>query len=128
MSNTAVIGLGSNINPHANIPEAKQLISQKYKLLAESQFIVTKPIGADQQPDFINGALLIETTSDIESLKKDLKQIEDALGRKREANKFAPRTIDLDIVVWNNKVVDQDFYHRDFLKQSTLQLIPHLKY
>ena len=128
MSHTAVIGLGSNINPQTNIAEAKKILGQKYTILAESQFVVTKPIGTTTQPDFINGAVLIKTALAQERVKKDLKNIEISLGRRHETDKFGPRTIDLDIVVWNNQVMDQDFYQRDFLKQSTLELIPNLKY
>ena len=128
MSHTAVIGLGSNINPQTNIAEAKKILGQKYTILAESQFVVTEPIGTTTQPDFIKGAVLIKTALAQERVKKDLKNIEISLGRRHETDKFGPRTIDLDIVVWNNQVMDQDFYQRDFLKQSTLELIPNLKY
>ncbi len=128
MINQAVVGLGSNIEPSKNIPEAKKIIAQKQKVIAESKFVVTKPIGSTTQPDFLNGALLIETSLSLEDLKTDLKNIERQLGRHKQADKYAPRTIDLDIVVWNQTVIDHDFYERSFLKTAVLELIPNLKY
>ena len=126
--NTAIIALGSNIHPQENIPKAKELVRQKYKTIAESQFITTKALGLTEQADFLNGAFLIETEGSLEALNEGLKKIEISLGRIPAADKSGPRTIDLDIVVWNDQVIDQDFYERDFLKDSVLELLPHLKY
>ena len=126
--NRAVIALGSNIDPQENIGRAKKLLVRAYHILAESQFIMTKPIGDTDQKDFINGALLLETPLAFDELKKMLKIMEVQLGRHEKTAKFGPRTIDLDIVVWNGKVVDQDFYERDYLKQAVLGLWPNLRY
>jgi len=126
--NQAIIGLGSNIEPHKNIQKAKELLAKKFRIMAESAFKVTKPIGKLQQPDFINGTLSIETELGIDRLKAILREIETELGRDRAKGRFGPRTIDLDIVIWNKDVIDQDFYKRDYLKQSVLELIPGLKY
>ena len=126
--NRAIIGLGSNIDPNQNIREAKETLAQKFRLLAESCFTFTKPIGKIHQPDFINGTVLIETELSIGQLKKMLKTIESDLGRKETGNRDGPRTIDLDIVVWNKSIMDQNFYERNYLKQSVLELTPDLKY
>ena len=126
--NKVVIGVGSNIHPARNISEARRILSQKYYIIRESHFVTTKPIGNETQPDFVNGAILIETACDRETLAKELKDIERALGRPADHKKSAPRSIDLDIVVYNGEVVDQDFYRRDFLKHAVLELLPALKY
>ena len=126
--NQAVIGFGSNIDPQRNIQKAKITLGRKFRIIAESEFKVTKPIGDDQQPDFINGTVLIETEIGIDQLKISLKAIESQMGRDHTKDRFSPRTIDLDIVVWNNNIVDQDFYNREYLRQSVLELIPGLKY
>ena len=65
---------------------------------------------------------------DPNTLKKKLTEIEKRMGRKKSNIKYGPRTIDLDIVVFNNKVLDKDFYQRDFLKNSCLELLPNLDY
>ena len=69
----------------------------------------------------------METDLEQQSLKKELKQIEDILGRDRSLPKFGPRTIDLDILIWNKKVVDEDYYERDFLRKGVEEIIPDLE-
>ena len=126
--NRAVIAFGSNINPVQNIQKAKEKIARKHRIISESEFVMTKPIGFLGQPDFLNGSALIETSADFDGLKAELKNIETNLGRIHTAEKNSPRPIDLDIVVWNDKLVDEDFYQREFLKKSVLEVLPELKY
>ncbi len=57
-------------------------------------------------------------------MKTRLREIESGLGRVRTGNKNGPRTIDLDILVWNGEVVDDDVYEREFLKTSIRELLP----
>lgn len=124
--NRAVISVGSNIRPDENIPLARRRIAKGVKLLAESRFVETEPIGFADQPNFVNGAFLIETEMDLDELRKWLRRVEDELGRVRTANKYGPRTIDLDVVVWNGRIVDDDVYRRDFLRSTVLELLPDL--
>lgn len=126
--NHVVVGLGSNIAPEQNIPKAKEILAQKCSILAESRFAMTKSVGDTQQSDFMNGTVLLETELDSNRLKAELKKIESRLGRGENHSHETPRTIDLDIVLWNGAVVDQDFYKRDYLKESVLELVPDLKY
>jgi 2-amino-4-hydroxy-6-hydroxymethyldihydropteridine diphosphokinase len=128
MTNKAVIGLGSNIDPQANIVRAVDILKTKFFVLAQSKFVRTKPIGPCGQEDFINGAVLIETHLDLYELRAFLKHLETEMGRKRDNNPFSSRVIDLDLTVWNGQVLDKDFYERDFLKKATLELVPDLKY
>ena len=128
MNNHVVVELGSNIEPEKYIPKAKQLLSEKFKIISESKFVQTKPIGGIPQPDFINGAILLETELNAQELKTVLKSLEEQLGREKGSPPFGPRTIDLDIVVWNGEIIDQDFYKRAYLKESVLELCPDLRY
>jgi len=127
MPHEVVIGLGSNIDPEANLEQAVQELKSRFKVSKRSQWTRTKPIGIQDQPDFYNGALLMETELEQQSLKKELKRIEDLLGRDRSLPKFGPRTIDLDILIWNKKVVDEDYYERDFLRKGVEEIIPDLE-
>ncbi len=127
MPHEVVIGLGSNINPEANLEQAVLELKSRFKVSKRSQWTRTKPIGIQDQPDFYNGALLMETELEQQSLKKELKRIEDILGRDRSLPKFGPRTIDLDILIWNKEVVDEDYYERDFLRKGVEEIIPDLK-
>jgi len=125
--NEVVIGIGSNINPKINIKKAKELISTKVKILKISSFIETEPLEVKKQNNFINGSILIKTDMNKNALKFWLRNLEVNLGRIRTPNKYGPRTIDLDILVWNGEVVDGDVYKRSFLRLSMKELLPDLK-
>lgn len=124
--NRAVIAVGSNIDPERNIAEARRRIVAAQRLLGESPVVETEPIGKADQPNFFNGTLCIETPMDREALRAWLHGIEQDLGRRRTGDKYGPRTIDLDIVVWNGEVVDDDVYRRDYLKAGVRQVWPGL--
>lgn len=124
--NSAVIGVGSNINPKSNIDRAEQLLRQKLHFVACASRLQTKPVGFADQPDFVNSAFLVETTFDISELKLFLQATEKLLGRVRGRNKNGPRTIDLDIIVFNSQVVDDNVYKRDFLRKLIAEVLPDL--
>ncbi|MFA9408419.1 MAG: 2-amino-4-hydroxy-6-hydroxymethyldihydropteridine diphosphokinase [Candidatus Dadabacteria bacterium] len=125
--NKVVIGVGSNIDPETNINQAKEVIAKAHNLKKVSSFIETEPIGCENQTNFLNGALLIETEMDTPTLKAWLKNLEKELGRIKSENKNGPRTVDLDIIVWNGEVVDNEVYEREFLINSINELLPELK-
>ena len=122
----AVISVGANIDPHHNIERAKNILGSQ--LLDCSPLLITTPEGYTEQPDFINCAFLIQTTLTADALKQQLLSIESQLGRVRTANKNGPRTIDLDITVFDGEIVDDDFYKYNFVKKSILHLLPELNY
>ena len=126
--NQVIISVGSNIEPDKNIAKAREILARDFEVVAETDFVSTKPVGYTQQPDFLNGAVLVRTDLKLEPLRQHLKQIEDTLGRRRGVLTFGPRTVDLDIVVWNGKLLDPDFYEREYLKKAVLELAPDLKY
>ena len=107
--NQAIIAVGSNIDPDTNIAKAREILARDFEVIAETDFVSTKPVGYTQQPDFLNGAVFVRTDLKLEPLRQHLKQIEDTLGRRRGVLTFGPRTVDLDIVVWNGKLLAPDF-------------------
>jgi 2-amino-4-hydroxy-6-hydroxymethyldihydropteridine diphosphokinase len=117
--NKVIIGLGSNILPEENIGKALEELGNIISIIKTTALLRTKPVGIIDQPDFLNGALLAETNLDKESLKVYLKSLEDLLGRDRTLPKSGPRTIDLDIIVWNGEILDEDYYTRDYLRELT---------
>lgn len=121
-SNIVIIGIGSNINADTNIPRMLEILKTKVNVLKVSSFLKTKPIGIVNQPDYTNGAVKVETELNQKNLIIVLKEIEDQMGRDRTSLKFGPRCIDLDIVVWNGKIKDKDYYTRDFLQKSVGEL------
>ncbi|PWD98753.1 2-amino-4-hydroxy-6-hydroxymethyldihydropteridine diphosphokinase [Marinilabilia rubra] len=122
MANRVIIGLGSNINPEQNIREAFEILDSRYGLLKSSGPVKTSPIGITDQPDFYNAVGLIEFSLSANELKKQLKGIEDEMGRDRNRPKYGPREIDLDILLWNGEVVDEDYYEREFLQQLVKEI------
>ncbi len=122
-----IISVGSNINPIDTVKKAQKLVADQFSLITTSTFVFTKPIGFADQADFYNGVFLIETNHTIDETTKILKEIEQLCGRKRTANKNGPRTIDLDIAVWDMRVVDNDVYSRQFLKDAILEVLPDLQ-
>ncbi len=124
--NRAVIGLGSNIEPEKHVELAVERIEARHRLLARSRFRWTKPIGIADQANFLNGAVLIETDLARDKLEAWLKGVEADLGRVRTGDKYGPRTLDLDLVVWNGQVVDEDVRQRDFLRSSVREVLPEL--
>lgn len=95
----ALIGVGSNIAPFKYIPAAFTLLKQRQRIIASSTFYQTEPLGRPDQPAFINGVWAIQTTTPPLRLQKQLHDIEDQLGRIRTSDKYAPRVIDLDLIL-----------------------------
>ncbi len=99
-----------------------EILIREVKVIKVSSLLKTKPIGFKNQPDFTNGAVKLETPFNRQELTILLKSIEDRLGRDRTAPKYGPRTIDLDLVVWDGEIVDEDYYTRDFLRESIQEI------
>ncbi|HLN73229.1 MAG: 2-amino-4-hydroxy-6-hydroxymethyldihydropteridine diphosphokinase [Methylococcaceae bacterium] len=120
--NECIIGIGSNINAQANIAKVLNLLESHFVVMQVSSMVQTKAIGITDQPDYTNGAVRILTEMSMEELSSFLKKLEDQMGRDRTQPKFGPRNIDLDILIWNNEIVDEDYYTREFLRQSAQEL------
>ena len=96
----AFLGVGSNLSPDENVPAALELLSWEVDITAISTFYRTPPLGDPSSPPFINGVLEVHTTLSEEGLLEFLARVEGLLGRVREADKYAPRTMDLDLLVY----------------------------
>jgi dihydroneopterin aldolase/2-amino-4-hydroxy-6-hydroxymethyldihydropteridine diphosphokinase len=105
-ANRAFISLGSNIEAERNLPAAVRRLAARCRLVAASPVYETRPVGTTDQPNFLNAAVLVETELQAGELKAEVLQaIEQALGRVRSEDKNAPRTIDLDISLFNDQVM-----------------------
>ena len=125
--NTVIVGIGSNIDAEKNVSAAKRMLGEKLNVLGESKFVRTKPIGSREQQDFLNGSLLVKTRLGRKQLKTVLKGVEIALGRGVREDRYGPRKMDLDMLVWNGEIIDSDIYKRDFLRRSVIELCPELE-
>ncbi|MBX7258799.1 MAG: 2-amino-4-hydroxy-6-hydroxymethyldihydropteridine diphosphokinase [Candidatus Hydrogenedentes bacterium] len=129
----AIVSVGSNIEPELNIPQAMTLLRDFVDLEAVSTFYRTAPLGRPEQPAFLNGVCLLETEGSPRWLKFEvLRHIESELGRERTTDKFAPRSIDLDIALFGEEIVqepglrvpDPDIRERPFLALPIYELRP----
>jgi 2-amino-4-hydroxy-6-hydroxymethyldihydropteridine diphosphokinase len=104
------LGLGSNLGDRvANIEKAYELIAERAigTLLRKSPFYETAPIGCDSPLKFVNAVVEIMTDiAPIELLSK-LREVEYELGRKRTSDKNSPRTIDIDILLYDFIVINE---------------------
>lgn len=120
---TTIISVGSNIRPQENFAAAKKILQAETNFKGNASYIITKPWGYVDQDDFLNGAFWIETESEFEKFNTYLKTVEKRLGRIKHGNIAGPRTIDLDIVIWNNEIIIDDFYEKDFIRIPVTELI-----
>ena len=133
--NNVFIGVGSNISPEESVTKALELLAGRIQIRGISTFYRTNALDRPEQPDFLNGVVKIDTEMEPEDLKsKVLLEIENELGRVRMEDKFAPRTLDLDILVFGDllidneemKVPDPDIETRAFVAVPLLELAPDL--
>jgi 2-amino-4-hydroxy-6-hydroxymethyldihydropteridine diphosphokinase len=102
---TAWLLLGSNLHPEHNLAEAVNLLAQRTALLAVSSVWQSPPADGSDQPEYLNAAVRIETDLPPEELLAGvITPIEQQLGRRRTAEKFAPRTIDIDLALYDDRV------------------------
>lgn len=103
----AFVILGSNIDPSHNLGLALKALRarQEWVVLRTSPIYRSKSLGGDY-PDFLNAAVLVETTLDPGQLRRVFREIEAELGRQRSADPNAPRTIDLDLALYDELVLD----------------------
>lgn len=100
--NVVLLSLGANIEPEANLVAAVRLLRGAGRVLAVSAVYETEPVGAPDQPHFLNAAVMLETALGLAAFKRDvIGAIERQLGRVRDPrDRNAPRTIDIDVALW----------------------------
>jgi 2-amino-4-hydroxy-6-hydroxymethyldihydropteridine diphosphokinase len=131
----AFVSIGSNISPEENVKKAVRLLRSEASVRAISTVYLTEPIGRPDQPSYYNCVVEIETgLPPLEFKHFVLKRIEDKLGRKRGKERYEARTIDLDLVLYDDITMqeegltlpDPDIPHRPFLAAALYELAPDL--
>jgi 2-amino-4-hydroxy-6-hydroxymethyldihydropteridine diphosphokinase len=123
----AYLGLGSNIDPAINIAGALEMLGRHLTIEEVAQTWETAAVGS-HGPNFLNTAAAVHTQLPPELLKSlVLRRIERELGRVRTANKNAPRTIDLDILVYEGQVLDPKVWTYAFVAVPLAELLPGLR-
>lgn len=142
MTKRAVISLGSNIDKERNLPAAIRLLAKMCTIISVSDIYETAPVGEPNGPpagskerlNFWNAAALVETDLSPNQLREQvLNRIEKKLDRVRTEDKNAPRTIDLDLTLYDDEILELDQDHHipdpDLLKhvhvaRPVAELIP----
>lgn len=108
--NEAYIGLGSNLNtPLEQLQQALTQLEQHPAIanIKVSNFYGSKPVGPQDQPDYVNAVAVITTSLEPIALLDALQQIEQSQHRIRERH-WGPRTLDLDLLRYNNDTIDME--------------------
>lgn len=132
------IGLGSNLGqPEAQLQIAINALSAlpDSTLVALSSLYATQPLGPADQPDYLNAVVALDTRLQPLELLDCLQQIEQQQGRQRKAERWGPRTLDLDILLFGQQVIDLPrlqvpHYHlqaRPFVLYPLAEIAPDLQ-
>jgi 2-amino-4-hydroxy-6-hydroxymethyldihydropteridine diphosphokinase len=110
----AYVGLGANLGDRAAMlrTAVEQLRAEPgVQVVAVSAVRETEPVGVTDQPRFLNAAAAVETQLSARDLLDRLLALERRLGRTREGQRFGPRTIDLDLLLYGEEQIDQPGLH-----------------
>ena len=120
----ALIGIGSNIDPEKNIRKAVNLLAQEVEIVACSRVWQNPAIGSDG-PDYLNAAITIRSQYQAQDLKNCLLlPLEARLDRVRKENKNADRTIDLDILIFDDRALDEELWTQAHVSVPSAELMP----
>lgn len=121
---TVCLLLGSNIDPATNLVQAVNLLASQLTLLQSSSVWQSPSVGSSG-PDYLNAAVTALTDLDAQQLKqKVLHPTEAALGRVRTENKFADRTLDIDLILFDGQVVDEDALYQSHCVVPISEIMP----
>ena len=109
----AYVGIGANLGPREEtLRRAVELLGRAdgVEVVGVSELRETDPVGVVDQPPFLNGAVSVDTTLSPRALLDLLLEIERSLGRVR-GERWGPRVVDLDLLVYGNEMVDEPGLH-----------------
>ncbi|MCK2176104.1 2-amino-4-hydroxy-6-hydroxymethyldihydropteridine diphosphokinase [Enterobacter asburiae] len=133
----AYIAIGSNLaSPLEQVNAAVQALGEipQSKIVAVSSFYLTPPLGPQDQPDYLNAAVVLETALNAETLLDNTQRIELQQGRVRKAERWGPRTLDLDIMLFGHETISTerltvphyDMKNRGFMLWPLFEVAPDL--
>jgi 2-amino-4-hydroxy-6-hydroxymethyldihydropteridine diphosphokinase len=106
--------IGSNIQPERNLPLSVTLLKKVMPVLQVSSVWESATVGSDG-PNMLNAAILVSTPLEADDLKEQvLRPLEAQMGRVRTSDKNAPRTIDLDIIFFDQHCLEPNLWHYAF--------------
>ena len=103
----ALIGLGANLgDPKAQIRQAIRLLCRDFALVAQSSLYRSAPVGGVSQPDYINAVIAVEASCSATDMLTHLLALERSLGRVRDGERWGPRVLDLDLLLWGRETIN----------------------
>jgi len=124
----AYLNLGSNIQPETNLPKALKLLSEYGEILKVSNAWESKSVGASG-PNYLNACVLFQCTFDRMGLKNEvIRPIETQLGRRRSKDKNAPRTIDIDVILFDDKPMRDNIWEAAFVIVPLAEIYPEYQH
>lgn len=135
----AYIALGSNLaSPLDQVNAAMTALGEipQSRIVAVSSLYRTPPLGPPDQPDYLNAAVALETDLTPETLLDHTQRIELQQGRVRKAERWGPRTLDLDIMLFGNLTLNTerltvphyDMKNRGFMLWPLFEIAPDLHF
>jgi 2-amino-4-hydroxy-6-hydroxymethyldihydropteridine pyrophosphokinase len=135
----AYIALGSNLaSPLDQVNAAIAALGEipQSRIVAVSSLYRTPPLGPPDQPDYLNAAVALETTLAPEALLDHTQRIELQQGRVRKAERWGPRTLDLDIMLFGGLTLNTqrltvphyDMKNRGFMLWPLFEIAPDLHF
>jgi 2-amino-4-hydroxy-6-hydroxymethyldihydropteridine diphosphokinase len=123
-SHLAYLSLGSNIRPAENLVRALQLLQEHGRIERISNAWESKSVGAEG-PNYLNACIAYTTPLAWHELKEQvIIPIELQLGRRRTQNKNAPRTMDIDIILFDDKACDDKSWEKAFVVIPLAEIYP----
>ena len=120
----AYLNIGSNIEPKRNLPQAIRLLRRFGEVKAISNVWESHAFGSNG-PNFLNTCILFLTPLDARDLKEQvIRPVEAELGRVRGPDKYAPRTIDIDIILYDDEPFGWEFWSNAFVVVPLADLLP----
>jgi len=120
----AYLNLGSNIQPEHNLVQTVELLLEYGDVLKISSAWESKSVGT-KGPNYLNACVLFRTTLMQIDLKENIiRPIEAQMGRKRSENKYSSRTIDIDIVLFDDKPYNNKFWKFVFVIVPLAEIYP----
>ncbi|HLA08587.1 MAG TPA: 2-amino-4-hydroxy-6-hydroxymethyldihydropteridine diphosphokinase [Anaerolineales bacterium] len=120
----AYLNLGSNIQPETNLPKAVELLSHHGEITTLSNVWESEAVGT-QGPNYLNVCLCFRSEYLVWELKdKVIHPIEESLGRKRSQDKFAARTMDIDIVLFDDQPVNEAIWELAYIVIPLAEIHP----
>lgn len=104
---TVYVGIGSNIEPERHVPAGLKALEERFGALRRSRVYRTRAVGFDGD-DFLNLVAAFETRESPGAVAAALRSIEEAAGRRRSGVRFASRTLDLDMLLYGDRVIRSD--------------------